>query len=476
MEGCVMIKCLLSLFTVFAVSALQAQNVYLNVMPPEAESAFDRFLYDFWQKEKIIPALEASDCVMVRRLYIDLAGRVPTPAEAASYLSDQRPQKQKQLVQKLLETEECAMFMTMRLGDELRIKSEFPINLWPNAAYLYTQTIWNALRSNMKYDQLVSALILADGSNFRNGYVNFLRAVPEKKPEVIADAASRFLIGKSLAQLPPEEKAQFLKAFSPLRFKSTREWKEEIVYSVLPGGADLRTPLIKKVIAQDAFARNAVRRTWRWIYGSDQVDERIIEYLAAEFRKSHYDLRGLIQMICTSVAYRVGSLCHGDHATMKKAAAVYPIRRLDAEVLADSIAQITGQSYTYLSVIPEPFSYYNNRAAALPDGSVTDQFLMLFGRPSRDSGAPEERKNAITADQRLFLFNSGDLNRRLSNIFRINLRSKQDKLKALYMLFYSRPPTPEERDMFRKMSKKNRHLFSRMPWVLMNSREFLYQH
>ena len=139
MEGCVMIKCLLSLFMVFAVAALQAQNVYLNVMPPEAESAFDRFLYDFWQKEKITPALEASDCVMVRRLYIDLAGRVPTPAEAASYLSDQRPQKQKQLVQKLLETEECAMFMTMRLGDELRIKSEFPINLWPNAAYLYTQ-------------------------------------------------------------------------------------------------------------------------------------------------------------------------------------------------------------------------------------------------------------------------------------------------------------------------------------------------
>ena len=469
-------KCLLPLFTIFTFSALQAQNIYLKNASPEAESTFDCFLYDFWQKEKISPALEASDCVMVRRLYIDLVGRVPTPAEASAYLADKRPQKQKKLVQKLLSSEECSMFMTMRFGDELRIKSEFPINLWPNAAYLYTQTIYNALRTNMPYDKLASALILADGSNFRNGYVNFLRAVAKKQPQEIADAASRFLIGKSFAQLSANEKEQYLKSFSAIRFKSTREWKEEIVYSIQPGTADLRVPLMKQVIQQDAFAQNAVRRVWRWIYGSDSVDDRIIQYLAGEFRKNRYNLRLLMQEICTSAAYRVGSLCEGDYSTMKKAAAVYPIRRLDAEVLADSIAQISGRSYTYLSVIPEPFSYYNNRAAALPDGSVTDQFLMLFGRPSRDVGTPEERKSVITADQRLFLFNSGDLNQRLSNIHRVHLRPVKDKFAGLYMLFYSRPPTKEERNIFRQMSKKNNQLFGRMPWILVNSKEFLYQH
>ena len=187
----ILYKYLLPLFAVFTFSALHAQNIYLKNAPPKAESVFDNFLYDFWQKEKITPALEASDCVMVRRLYIDLVGRVPTPAEASSYLADKRPQKQKMLVQKLLTSEECAMFMTMRFGDELRIKSEFPINLWPNAAYLYTQTIYNALRTDMPYDKLASALILADGSNFRNGYVNFLRAVSKKQPQDIADAASR---------------------------------------------------------------------------------------------------------------------------------------------------------------------------------------------------------------------------------------------------------------------------------------------
>ena len=472
----ILYKYLLPLFAVFTFSALHAQNIYLKNAPPKAESVFDNFLYDFWQKEKITPALEASDCVMVRRLYIDLVGRVPTPAEASSYLGDKRPQKQKMLVQKLLTSEECAMFMTMRFGDELRIKSEFPINLWPNAAYLYTQTIYNALRTNMPYDKLASALILADGSNFRNGYVNFLRAVSKKQPQEIADAASKFLIGKSFAQLSAEEKEQFLNAFSAIRFKSTREWKEEIVYSILPGSADLRAPLIKDVIQQEAFAQNGVRRVWRWIYGSDMVDERIIQHLAGEFRKNGYNLRLLMQKICTSAAYRVGSLCEGDYVVMKKAAAVYPIRRLDAEVLADSIAQISGQIYTYLSVIPEPFSYYNNRAAALPDGSVTDQFLMLFGRPSRDSGVPEERKSIITAEQRLFLFNSGDLNRRLSNIHRAHLRTVKDRFAGLYMLFYSRPPTKEERKIFREMSKKNNQLFGRMPWVLVNSKEFLYQH
>ena len=472
----ILYKYLLPLFAVFTFSALQAQNVYLKNAPPEAVSSFDRFLYDFWQKEKLTPALEASDSVMVRRLYIDLVGRVPTSAEASSYLADKRPQKQKILVQKLLASEECAMFLTMRFGDELRIKSEFPINLWPNAAYLYTQTIYNALRTNMPYDKLASALILPDGSNFRNGYVNFLRAVSKKQPQEIADAASRFLIGKSFAQLSAKEKEQFLNAFSAIRFKSTREWKEEIVYSILPGSADLRVPLIKDVIQQDAFAQNGVRRVWRWIFGSDQVDERIIQHLAGEFRKNRYNLRALIQEICTSSAYRVGSFCEGDYAAMKKAAAVYPIRRLDAEVLADSIAQITGQTYQYLSVIPEPFSYYNNRAAALPDGSVTDQFLMLFGRPSRDTGMPEERKSVITADQRLFLFNSGDLNRRLANTHRMHLKGKKDRLGALYMLFYSRPPTKEERNAYWQMAKKNNQLYGRMPWVLLNSKEFLYQH
>ena len=462
---------LLATFTLFS------QNVYLKKAPPQALSPLDHFLYNIWEKEKISPAMEASDAVMVRRLYIDLVGRVPTPEEALLYINDKNPDKQPQLVKKLLDSEEHAIFMTMRLGDELRIKSEFPINLWPNAAFLYSITIYNALRTNMPFDRFAMMMLLSDGSNFRNGYVNFLRAVSPKQPEQIADAAAKFLLGKPLLQLPAGEREKFRQAFSHIRFKSTREWKEEIVYSLLPTADDPRYELIPQIIAGKDFAQTAVKRCWRWIFGSENADPAIVEYLAEDFRKNKFDLRKLMFQICTSAAYRVGSLSAGNIELMQKFAAIYPIRRLDAEVLADSIAQITGIPYSYTSVIPEPFSYYNNRAAALPDGSVSDQFLLLFGRPSRDTGEQEERKSFITADQRLYLFNSTDLNNRLNNIMRNKIRKEKDKLGALYLLFYSRMPTKEERQLFQKMSKeKGWKLLARMPWVLLNSKEFLYQH
>ena len=456
---------------------LLSQNIYLKNTSPVIKTDFDRFLYELWKKEKISPAREASDCVMVRRVYIDLLGRVPSPEEARSYINDNHPDKQATLVEKLLFSEEYAMFMTMRLGDELRIKSEFPINLWPNAAFLYTNTIYNALRNDMPFDKFAEALILSDGSNFRNGYANFFRAVPQKQPTEIADAAAKFLLGKSLKQLSPAEQKHFIKTFSCIKFKSTREWKEEIVYSDLLPADDLRYPLMKKVVSSQDFAKSTVKRVWRWTYGNDDVDDRIITYLAEDFRKNGFSLRKLHGKICTSAAYRVGSLSKGDRKRMLKTAAIYPIRRLDAEVLADSIALITGKPYSYSSVIPEPFSYYNNRAAALPDGSVTDQLLLLFGRPSRDTGNPEERKRNISSDQRLYLFNSSDINSRLNNIMRSRIKNEKDKLGAMYMLFYSRMPTAEERKVFQQMSSKVKwRLLSRMPWVLLNSKEFLYQH
>ncbi|MBE6355599.1 MAG: DUF1553 domain-containing protein [Lentisphaerae bacterium] len=463
-----------------AILSLFSQDVYLKKAPPAPISDFDIFLYRYWKQQKVTPANEASDCVMVRRLYIDLAGRVPTPQEALDYINCRQKRKQQLLVQELLESEEHAMFMTMRLGDELRIKSEFPINLWPNAAFLYSRTIFDAIRTNMPFDAFAQMLICADGSNFRNGYVNFYRAVPVKNSIETANAFAGFLFGKKLQELPAAEQKRLIDTFAHIRFKSTREWKEEIVYSTVPfsAGSDPRIEFARESVNSPEFAEAAVRRVWRWIFGNCEVDKAIIERLAADFRDKDFDLRALLYEICTSTAYRVGSISEGDYTQKLKYAAIYPVRRLDAEVLADSIAQITGVPYTYSSVIPEPFSYYHGRAAALPDGSITDRFLLLFGRPSRDSGAWEERKNTITADQRLYLFNSADINSRLQKLLWQKLKKEKDKFNALFLLFYSRPPTGEEREIFNTMGKKVKSwkLLARMPWILLNSREFLYQH
>ena len=461
----------------FAVSV--NADIYLKKTPVKMQNKSDEFLRQLWEKNKISIPCEASDNVMVRRLYIDLAGRVPTPQEAKKYVESKDAEKQSVLVAAILASEEHAMFWTMRFGDEMRIKSEFPINLWPNAAFLYSRVIYDFLNSNMPYDIFAEKLLTAQGSNFRNGYANFFRAVPQKNANEIANAVAMFFLGCELKKLENAEQKKLLEVFDAVRFKSTREWKEEIVYSLQSTDNDSRKVFVQSLLKDERFAYTMVRRCWRWLFGNGEVSDDIIKHYAEYFRKNNYDVRKLVNHICTSAAYRAGCFSDNNYAEAVKYGAVYPVRRIDAEVLADSIAQITNRPYSYSSVIPEPFSFFNNRAAALTDGSVTDSFLMLFGRPSRDFGTVDERKSEITPDQRLYLFNSSDLHNRLQRMWGSVLKKEKDKLSALYWLFYSRPISKQERDAFRAMQKKHKNNWkvqNCMPWVLLNSKEFLYQH
>lgn len=473
----------------------KAESIYQKEHSPKIVSNFDRCLSRFWQSHAVKVAHEASDSVMIRRLYIDLLGRVPKPEETLVYLESQDPQKQEKLVKKLLESEEYVIFMTMRLGDEWRIKSEFPINLWPNAAFLYTKEISLAIQQNCPYDIFVRNILMSQGSNFRSGLVNFYRALAWKDTQHISDAVSQAFMGKKLAELPSETQQSLLTIFSGIRYKNTKEWKEEIVYYV-PVTSDLTLDFFGKKILVSAgsdarevfcqwlinlenpyFAQTMVKRCWRWIFGQDLEHQELVEYLAQFFKQNKYNIRALLQEICSSVAYKAGSFLPTGSMQEKTYCAVYPIRRLEAEVLADSIAQITQTPYKYSSVIPEPFSFYQCRAAALCDGSVTDSFLLLFGRPSRDTGSFDERKNDITDKQRLYLYNSSDLAKKLNTVSR-QVKGQKDKIEALFLLFLSRYPTTEEHQKVQALMRGplRRNNLTHLAWILLNSKEFMYQH
>ena len=124
------------------------------------------------------------------------------------------------------------------------------------------------------------------------------------------------------------------------------------------------------------------------------------------------------------------------------------------------------------------------RTVEIADGSISSSFLILFGRPSRDAGNPEERNDAINAKQRLFLFNSGALYRRLTLIPRKPEFRKQPFAKQIdlcYWLFYARPATAAERktllDRYNALPPKGRwKMLNELLWTLANSAEFLYRH
>jgi hypothetical protein len=88
----------------------------------------------------------------------------------------------------------------MKWGDVLRIKAEFPVNLWPNAAQAYHRWVRASLAANKPYDQFARELLTSSGSNFRVGPVNFYRAIQNRTPEGIAAAVAAVALGATMIE------------------------------------------------------------------------------------------------------------------------------------------------------------------------------------------------------------------------------------------------------------------------------------
>lgn len=402
----------------------------------------------------IQPAGLCSDAVFVRRVYLDVIGTLPTAREAREFLRDETPDKRRMLIDRLLERDEFADYWAMKWSDVLRVKAEFPINLWPNAAQAYHRWIRTSLRENLPYDQFVRELLTANGSNFRVGQVNFYRAVQNKTPEGIAQAVALTFLGMRADKWPKERLEGLAAFFAQISFKATTEWKEEIVafdadkaaageaataptfpdgtQVQLSPGQDPRQVFADWLIAAENpwFARNIANRVWSWLLGRGIVHEpddirpdnppsnpELLAYLEQQVVEKKYDLKELFRLILNSHTYQLSSVAKSDQPEAAALFAHYPLRRLEAEVLIDALNQITGTTEQYSSPIPEPFTFIpeGQRSIALPDGSITSPFLEQFGRPSRDTGLESERSNRPTAGQRLHLLNSSHIQRKIEN-------------------------------------------------------------
>jgi hypothetical protein len=164
-------------------------------------------------------------------------------------------------------------------------------------------------------------------------------------------------------------------------------------------------------------------------------------------------------------------------------------------VLADALRYLTVSRVPFSSAgepfsspIPEPFTWIppEQRVIALNDGSITSAVLEMFGRPSRDTGLESERTTTPNDNQRLYLLNSTDIQRGVtqSPLLRATLQSKMGRpleaLQALYELFLTRGPTPAEVQEAAKHMKATPgqpyEAIVDLAWALLNTKEFLYRH
>ncbi len=410
----------------------------------------------------------ATDAIWCRRVHLDAAGRIPTAAEARAFAADRSPDKRERLVDALLGSEDFADYWSMRYCDILRVKSEFPINLWPNAVYVYHRRIRDSLARDESWLDFARALLTASGSNFRDAETNFLRASAKRTAEGLSEAASLTFLG--------EATTQYAQYFAPVEFKSTREWKEEIVYHAAgrPGPGDFAARLAGDL--KGRFAAAHAGRVWQWIFCAPPSADRAPD-LADIFARGGFRLKPFVRHLLLSRDYAKGSVTGG-----------FPIRRLDAEVLEDAICSLTGATRNYQSIAPEPFTFLpgERKSVLIEDGSISNAFLILFGRPARDSGLLSERHGNVTAKQRLYLFNSGKIYSWLGKITdgkSFHSRPYRVMFEDLYWQFLGRPPAAFEVDILnrqmakaKKVSGKTLWLLPKdVAWCLLSSREFLFR-
>ncbi len=455
-----------------------------------------------------IGAFAAEQCrdeVFLRRAYLTVTGALPTPQECVAFLDSENPNKREALIDELLDSELALKYTQMRWGDILRIKSEFPSNLWPNGVQAYNRWVYEQLLNNVPYDKMVQELLLSSGSNFRAPAANFYRGFQKRSPQNIYANINLLFLGNRNCS----DNGHI--CFSQIKYKSTKEWKEEIIYLdyykdiprysiVLEDGTSLRVKpntdwrevYVKWLTSPQnrRFAEVMVNRMWYWVFGKGIVNEpddwrednrpsdpALLKELTDYFLKNKFDMKLLMKKILLSKEFNSKAAPEGS----------YVPQRLPAEVIVDALASTTGIWSTYSSRVPEPFTFYppKTRATHLGDATVSSSELELFGKVSRDVSLESQRNNTLTSRQLLYLMNSSELEQRIRKsrvLQQIYIQSKSipELANEITLLVLSRRATPQEVALYENHQQQNNlplmELAVDIMWMQLNSNEFLYNH
>jgi hypothetical protein len=259
------------------------------------------------------------------------------------------------------------------------------------------------------------------------------------------------------------------------------------------------------------FSHEIVNRVWAHFMGRglvEPVDDlretnpptnpALFDALASDFVKHGFDLRYLMRRIVTSRTYQLASEANARNRQDDRYYSRYLVKRLTAEQLLDALSQVTGQPEAFPGM---PTGY---RALQLPDTHVKSDFLDSFGRPARQITCECERSQEPSMAQALLFINSDTVNRKVTAdgglVDRLIKAGKSDAdiLDTLYWTTLGRAPAPGERAAgFAALrqylaapaapantgspnkvdfSARRRHAFEDMLWVLVNSKEFLFNH
>ncbi len=409
----------------------------------------------------------ADDWQFMRRVTLDLAGRLPAPDDARQFAQDRSPDKRTKLVRGLLASDSFADYWALKWANHLGIDSK---QLQPQGAAAYHRWLAERLRSDAPVNETAIMMLTALGDGYVDGAVNFLRS--GSSPGDLAERASRTFLGVRLRcanchDHPLDHWTQddyhgLAAIFAKVRRGQvvTVSQRGEVTHPetgqpavpripsdrYLDETVDGRLALADWLTSPDNpyFAKAMVNRLWQQLMGRglvDPVDDlratnpathpELLEWLAADFVQHGYRVKHTIELICNSSAYGRDSSGSSDN---RKDTAFYShalIKPLEAEVVADAICDVTGVPMRIgQEVLP--------RAVTLTDNRTDLPSLSILGRCDRETTCTGS--DDVSLPRSLHLINGELINKRLSapaGRLHALLASTQDDAQVLDEVFLS---------------------------------------
>jgi len=199
----------------------------------------------------------------------------------------------------------------------------------------------------------------------------------------------------------------------------------------------------------------------------------LLEALAKDFHKHHYDLRHLMRTICRSKAYQLSSRFDGEYKpAYDRYYARKLVRRLSAEEIYDAVAKAT-------NVFGHGVEYIMDQTGT-PDVELT-RFLDFFGRSNRSTkqasteGSPLQASIMLNSDVVKKKVLAGTKGSRVNTLLnRMPPLPNDELVRELYLSTLSRYPTAEEvSESIKHVEKYRDKGLENLQWALLNKLEFL---
>ena len=490
----------------------------------------DKHVHEKLHKLRIIPAPLCDDETFLRRVFIDVVGKLPEPSEREKFLADTNPKKREALVDELIARKEFSEMWVMKWAELLQIRTfnNGPAQVSYKAALGYYNWLRDRIAGNRPFNEIVRELLSSEGGTFSSPATNFFQIEQDtlKLTENVAQVFMGTRIQCAQCHNHPfdrwtmDDYYGFASFFAQVKRKPAEDPRERIVFDgngevphlvtkqpVKPRFLGTKTPddfgkksrreaMSEWLTSTDNpwFARNVANVTWAHFFGvgiTDPVDDvrisnppanpELLAALSDKFVEYNYDLRKLVRDICTSRTYQLSSATNETNETDTRNFSRAIVRRIRAEVLLDCISQAT-QTPNKFKGLP-----LGSSAVQIADGNTSTYFLTTFGRATRATVCSCEVKMEPNLSQALHLLNGDATHNRIQQgkIVQSMLEQKkspEEVIQQLYLKTVNRMPTATEMEKLTaavnegKNPGEKQQILNDVFWALLNSKEFIFNH